>query len=37
VLDQVEERLLAPLEVIEHDDQRSLLFEQLPEGPGDLL
>ena len=37
VLDQVEERLLAPLDVVEHDDERRLLLEQLPERPGDLL
>ena len=37
VLDQVEERLLAPLDVVEHDDERRLLLEQLAERPGDLL
>ena len=37
MLDQVEERLLAPLDVVEHDDERRLLLEQLPERPGDLL
>src|SRR5262249_44653252 len=37
VLDQIEERLLAPLNVIEHADERGLVLEQLAEGPGDLL
>ena len=40
VLDQVVERLLAPLDVVEDDDQRSLgrsLLERLAERPGDLL
>ena len=37
MLDQVEERLLAPLDVVEHDDERRLLLEQLPERPRDLL
>ena len=40
VLDQVEERLLAPLDVVEDDDQRPLrrsLLQRLAERPGDLL
>ena len=37
MLDQVEERLLAPLDVVEHDHERRLLLEQLAERPGDLL
>ena len=40
MLDQVEERLLAPLDVVEDDDHRPLrrgLLERLAEGPGDLL
>ena len=37
MLDQVEERLLAPLNVVEQDDERRLLLEQLAERPGDLL
>ena len=37
MLDQVEERLLAPLDVVEHDDERRLLLEQLAERPADLL
>ena len=37
VLDEVEERLLAPLDVVEDADERRLLLEQLAEGPGDLL
>ena len=36
-LDQVEERLLAPLDVVEADHERRLLLEQLPERPGDLI
>ncbi len=36
-LDQVEERLLAPLDVVQDDDQRRALLEQLPERPGDLV
>src|SRR4029453_12945039 len=36
MLQQVEERLLAPLDVVEDRDERRLLFEQLAEGPGDL-
>ena len=36
-LDQIEERLVAPLDVVEDDDQRRLLLEQLPERPGDLV
>ena len=37
VLDQVEEGLLRPVEVVEDADKRCLLLEQLAEGPGDLL
>ena len=38
VLDEVEERLLAPLDVVEDDhERRRLLLEQLAERPGDLL
>ena len=40
MLDQVKERLLAPLNVIEDDDQRPLrrsVLQRLAEGPGDLL
>ena len=40
VLDQVEERLLAPLDVVEHDHQRPLcrgVLQRLAERPGDLL
>ena len=37
VLDQVQERLLSPLDVVEHADEPRLLLEQLAEGPGDLL
>ena len=37
VLDQVEEGLLAPLDVVEDDHERRLLFQQLAEGPADLL
>ena len=37
MLDQVEERLLAPLNVVEDKDERGLLLEQLAERPGDLL
>ena len=40
VLDQIEERLLAPVDVVEHDDERpshSDRLEQLAERPGDLL
>ena len=36
-LDEVEEGLLAPLDVVEHRDQRRLLLEQLAKCPGDLL
>ncbi len=36
-LDEVEEGLLRPLDVVEQHYQRCLFFEQLPEGPGDLL
>jgi len=40
VLDQVEERLLAPLDVVKHDHQRPLrrgVLQGLAEGPRDLL
>ena len=37
MLDQVEEGLLSPLDVVEDDDERSGRLEQLAEGPGDLL
>ena len=40
MLDQVEERLLAPLDVVEDDHERPLrrsLLQRLAEGPGDLL
>ena len=37
MLDQVEERLLTPLNVVKQKDERRLLLEQLAEGPGDLL
>ena len=37
MLDQIEEGLFAPLDVVEHDHQRCLLLEQLAEGPADLL
>ena len=40
VLDEVEERRLAPVQVVEDDDDRPLggaSLEQLAEGPGDLL
>ena len=36
-LDEIEERLLAPLEVVEADHERRLLLEQLAERPGDLV
>ena len=36
-LDEVEEGLVRPLDVVEQHDQRSLLVEQLAEGPRDLL
>ena len=36
-LHEVEEGLLRPLDVVEQHDQRCLLFQQLAEGPGDLL
>ena len=36
-LDQVEERLVTPLDVIEDTDERRLLLEQLAERPGDLV
>ena len=36
-LDEIEERLLAPVDVVEDDDERGLLFEQLPERPRDLV
>lgn len=38
--DQVEERFLSPVDVVEDADERSylrLLFEQLAERPGDLI
>jgi hypothetical protein len=37
VLDQVEKRLLSPLEVVEDAGERGVLLEQSAEGPGDLL
>ena len=37
MLEQVEERLLPPLNVVEDRDQRGVLFEELAERPGDLL
>ena len=40
VLDQIAERLLAPLDVVQNDDKRSLrrsLLQRLAKGPGDLL
>src|SRR6266511_3303814 len=37
VLDQVEERVGSPLDVVDEDDERRLLAEELPERPGDLL
>ena len=37
MLDQVQEGLLPPLDVLEHADEGRLLLEQLAEGPGDLL
>ncbi len=36
-LDEVEKRLLGPLNVVETDDERRLRLEQLPEPPGDLV
>ena len=36
-LDQIEERLLAPLDVVETDDERRLLLDQLAECPSDLV
>jgi hypothetical protein len=36
-LDEVEERLVSPLDVVEDDDQRRQFLEQLPERPGDLV
>ena len=36
-LDQVEECLLAPLDVVEDDHERRLLLQQLAERPGDLV
>ena len=35
--DEIDERVLGPLDVVEHGDERSLLFEQLAKRPGDLL
>ena len=40
MLDEVEERRLAPVDVVEDDDERPLrgrVLEQLAERPGDLL
>ena len=40
VLDQVKERRLAPVQIVEHDDERSLAsrgLEQLPKGPCGLV
>jgi hypothetical protein len=37
VLDQVEERLLSPLNVVEDDDERSGRLDQLAERPRDLF
>ena len=37
MFDQVEEGLLAPLDVVEHDNEWRLLLEQLAKGPADLL
>ena len=37
VLDQVEEGLLAPLDIVEHHNEWRLLLEQLAERPADLL
>ena len=37
LLDEVEERLLAPLDVVEHDHERRRLLEQLAERPRDLV
>ena len=40
MLDQVEEDLLAPLDVVEDDHERPFrrgVLERLPEGPRDLL
>ena len=36
-LDEVEERVRAPMDVVEHADDRGLLEEELAERPGDLL
>ena len=36
-LDEVEKRLLSPLDVVEANNQWRLLLEQLPERPGDLV
>ena len=37
MFDQLEEGLLAPLDVVEDDEDRGRGFEQLAESPGDLL
>ena len=37
MLDQVEERLLAPLDVVEQNNERRLLLQQLAKRPSDLL
>jgi hypothetical protein len=37
MLEQVEKRFLAPLEVVDNDDQRRRLFKKLAKGPGDVL
>jgi hypothetical protein len=40
MLDQIEERLLGPVDVAEDTDERprlGLLLQQFAEGPGDLL
>ena len=40
MLDQVAKRLLAPLDVVEHDDERLFrggMLQGLAKGPGDLL
>ena len=37
MLDEIEKRLLAPLNVVEQHHDRRLLFEELAERPGDLV
>ena len=40
MLDEIEQRLLPPVQVVEHADERLLLrflLEQLAEAPGDLV